>query len=156
MLRSFWAWTWRKFPNLYKEQGVDADIVGIVCSLLKPEKMFKSLYNYYCDGKIRYKTMMFPDLFYTLYEIETENKDRYLKTLQFKTKVFSHNNFNFGLFICENSYSNAAAEYLYNNYDFIDIVMILYPSSKKIGLRTKRNDINLGDIAKKYYSFGFS
>lgn len=153
LISDYDTWTWRKYPNLYKEETVSPDIVGIVCSLLRPEKMYKALYEYYCDGKIRYKTLMFPDLFYTLYDIEVENRERYLKSVHYKTKVFTHNRFSYGLVICENQYYNAVAEHLYNNYP-LDIIIMIYPTSKKIGLRTKRTDINLGDIAKKYYHGG--
>ena len=50
----------------------------------------------------------------------------------------------------ENDHANAACEYIYNNYDYIDIVIVLYPSSNKIGLRTKK-EINLGKLVKKYW-----
>lgn len=154
MISDYDTWTWRKHPELYNDSDVNADIVGIICSILRPEKMFKQLYEFYCGGKRKSKTLMFPDLFYTLYDIEVENRDRYLKSVHYKTRIYEHNGARFGMFISENVYSNAVAEYLYNTYDCIDLVMMIYPSSKKIGLRTKRNDINCGEIAKKYFNGG--
>lgn len=146
------TWTWRKYPGLWKTENFDADIIGIICSMLRPEKMFEHLLNHYLNYNSKDK--MFPDLFYTLYDIEVTNRDSYLNCIKYKTRIFEHNGFGFGMFISENNYSNAAAEFLYNEYACIDIVIIIYPASKQIGFRTKRTDIDLGAIAKKYFNGG--
>ena len=154
LISDYDTWVWKKYPSIYNFESVSADIASVVCSILKPEKMFQYMYDHYCDGLKKHQETMFPSLFYTLYDIEIVNRDRYLKSLHYNTKIFSHNGFNFAMFMCENSFVNAAAEYIYNTYEFVDMVIAIYPVTKKLSLRTNRPDIDLGNIAKTYYNGG--
>jgi oligoribonuclease NrnB/cAMP/cGMP phosphodiesterase (DHH superfamily) len=154
LISDYDTWIWKKYPSIYNFESVNADIASVICSILKPEKMFQYLYEHYCDGLKKHQETMFPDLFYTLYDIEIVNRERYLKSLHYSTKIFSHNGFNFAMFICENSFVNAASEYIYTNFEFVDIVIAIYPVTKKISLRSNRPDIDLSQIAKTYYNGG--
>ena len=66
-------------------------------------------------------------------------------------EVIPSENYKIAMFISQNNYSNSAAEYLYNTYDDIDIIMVMYMASNQIGLRTKKN-INLPKILKDYFT----
>lgn len=148
MISNYDTWMWRKYPSFY-EDGIEEDIVAVTCSMLRPDKMFEALLEHYSNDTNNGK--MFPDIFYTIYNIEVDKRNTYLRSLLYKARVIEHKKgVKIALFICENNYSNSAAEYIYNNYD-IDIVIPIYPASSKIGLRTKRDDLDLGKIARDVF-----
>lgn len=154
------TWMWRRYPKIYsdiyldklepKKYEYEADIVKIICSFLKPQRMFHELLEHvrtqFSDE------MSFPHLFHTIYDIDTENRNFYLKSFLYKVKVYEIHNYSIAMFISENNYDNAAAECLYNAG--IDLVVIIYPSSKRISFRTKRDDIDVGLMAKKSFGGG--
>lgn len=59
------------------------------------------------------------------------------------------------IFISPDVASNAASEAVYLDNDAVDIVLSISPAQRKLGFRcSQTKDINLGEIAKRYYNGG--
>lgn len=159
MISRYDTWTWRTHPYDWTKKYINMsdDIVAKVCSFMGAEECFKSLWAHwydYFDISKEMKTLV-PESFFSIYWSLKAEEERYIKTLPNKAHVVYNflNKYTIAIIISENIHGNAACEYIYNNYDFIDIVVVVYLSSGKLGLRTKRDDINLGEMVKSIYMF---
>ena len=142
------VWNWKNLPGNYgQDQGYDADITAIVCRVLGPELMLNTLI--YDEGEERY-----PNEWDIIYRAEKVSMNKYLKSVPNKTRVYSgHSGYNIALIIGENQFANAAAELIGSEYS-VDGVMMIFPSTNSVGLRTKRTNLDLSSHAKKYFNGG--
>lgn len=145
------VWNWRNEPGYYgQNDGYDADIVQIICNILGPSAMLDTLLHevWHEDWKNRY-----PDIWKVIYKSQIYSRDMYLRSISSKTRVYKQKGYKIAIFIGDGNHSNAGAEYINSNYS-VDAVMVLYPSTKSISLRTRRHDLDLSVHAKNYFYGG--
>jgi oligoribonuclease NrnB/cAMP/cGMP phosphodiesterase (DHH superfamily) len=140
------------------------DIIPKICSIIGPQKTFYALFDFIMefggckDFGLKH---LLPEWFYIVADDE-ESRKKYYSNLVEKVRVTNlssftceevipSENYKIAMFISQNNYINSADEYLYNTYDDIDIIMVMYMASNQIGLRTKKN-INLPKILKDYFT----
>ena len=141
------VWNWKNNSGYYgQDYGYDADIVQIVCSILGPSVMLDTLID-------DYDIELYPQIWDTIYQAQIDFRDRYLKSIPSKTKIYETHGYKIAMFIGENQYTNAGADFINSNYP-VDVVMSLFPSNNAISLRTKRDDMDVSDHAKKYFHGG--
>jgi oligoribonuclease NrnB/cAMP/cGMP phosphodiesterase (DHH superfamily) len=160
MISRYDTWTWRKYPYDWSEKyGFLCDeLIAQICKQIGPEQTFKDLLPYYMiddNGQVAATAeKAVPDHYYVLYDLYKRGLDQYLKTLNEKCRITEMNDLVFALIPFENNYANAACEYVYNNFDYVDVVAVIYLSSNKIGLRTGRDNIDLGQMASTWKQGG--
>lgn len=161
MISRYDTWTWRSHPIDWSKRypGMADDLIATVCSKIGPETCFKELLDFYSFDRDRRSVNatplhMVPDYFYTLYKNIEKERTRYINNIPIKTKVvdmsFDGCNYKVAVFPAENEYANAAAEYIYNNYTFVDFVAVLYPTTSSVSLRTSKPNINVAEIATNF------
>ena len=74
--------------------------------------------------------------------------------LEKKIKIVDLFKYTVAMIICENGYTNEAADYIGDNFKFVDMTIILYPAANRIGFRTKSNKIDVALFAEKYFNGG--
>lgn len=158
MISRYDTWNWRYFPYSWDECNITDDVVPQICQEMGAYNCYnaiKDMYKQDINGDvIATEDNMVPDYFLTLYDIHKRNEERYFKTLEVKCKVTIMHELVYAIIFCENNVSNAAAEYIYNTYDFVDVVVIVYMSSGQIGLRTCKPDIDVSELAKVWKGGG--
>ena len=142
------TWEWRHNPS----QTGNEDLVAAICSTLGPQKMFLELLDHVrSSGNLCATDRVFPEYFYMLYETNSLAKERAKEKVLSKTRLITTDDgYNVALFICGDTFGSACAEVLYNTYDELDIVGIIYPDISTLSLRTKKADIHVGMLAKNW------
>lgn len=157
MISRYDTWEWKNHPFKHPvpHYSISEDIIAVITKYLGVERTFKDLYNYYTPSPlVVYSGKIFPELFFTIYDIEKEREERSLSRLDNQVRIVELFKYTVAIFISTDEYSNACADYLNNTYPFVDMTMIIYPSSRRLGFRTKSNKINVGEFAKKYFNGG--
>ena len=166
MISRYDTWEWKEHPYDYTSNpkltdfhiNYQEDIFNEATRFLGTERAFCELYEHFNKFTkdivdLPLKVMPIPEIFLTIYNINKNKREKYLKELPEKTRIRldSSSNHIIASFVNENDFTNAASEYLYNLLDEIDYVEILYPSSNTVSYRTYKNTINLGLLAKNNY-----
>lgn len=153
MISRYDTWEWKNHPYDWSKEypGIREDIVAVNCKFMGPEECFKMLFKWYFYCGLANTEDIVPPVFKSIYNAVKKSEKNFMDVIPVKAHVAKLlEDYTAAFFPFENDHANAACEYIYNNYDYIDIVIVLYPSSNKIGLRTKK-DINLGELVKKYW-----
>lgn len=163
MISRYDTWEWKNHPYDYAENDSDLasisyseDIYSVVTKFMGPARAFHELYNHFYQYTrptvdLPFNPTPIPDIFKTIYDIEKDNIQRYLTNAIKNVKVYTKDGYNIACFINEGKYSNELSNYIYNNYN-VDYIEIYYPSSNTVGYRTKRDDIDLSELAKHNYA----
>lgn len=172
------TWMWRKDPgalinrliNLSMKKKIEVDHKRITADIFK--KVIdvigiKDAVDYTVDFIVKtyeesdtaqYKRQIIPEFFFDIMSVtsmmENHEVDRFLNS----NKLHIHDQFGYeyvmAVFFSENSFSNRICEEIYNKYDFVDIVCVIYPASGQVGFRTNRKDVNVGRFARRLFRGG--
>ena len=161
------TWAWMKQPNSYMME----DVVATATKAYGPDLVYKILYNYYtnefdekiekyvdCDGEFDDygNDICYPIKLRECYSVMTNLEDRYTSQeyIESKVRTYVDGEYQFATYISDNEHANAIATAIYNKYKEIDIVMILYPATRTISLRSNKSTVDLGRFAKRIYGGG--
>ena len=154
MISRYDTWTWKKYPYDWSEHypNMSDDLIATICHMIGADECYKQLAPLYkpnCVGEIKATfDHMVPEHFHTLYKTMKTKEDYAIKSAMKKVHVVKMSDGDtIALFPSENEHSNAIAEYVYSNYESIDIVVVLYVSSSKIGLRCREGHRDVSKIA---------
>ena len=168
MISRYDTWEWKNHPYNYigAYEGIKEDVTAVICGFMGPEKTFKELYDLYMSDdsstyiqsslkKTRPKIKkLYPDLFKTIYDIEKAKETRCLEKVYKKIRIVDLFKYTVAIVIADMGYTNAVADYINNQYQFVDMVIILYPTSNRLGFRTKSDKIDVAAFAEKYFNGG--
>lgn len=101
---------------------------------------------------------LIPDLFKNIERVNSMQEELTVKKFMESHKVHiidkPHSEYIYAYIINESQFSNRICEEVYKKYDFVDIVVVLYPNTKTLGFRTKKDDINLTRYVTRKYDGG--
>lgn len=176
------VWNWKKCPRprTYKitnlvstsaevcfegDESVNEDFVKCICGFMGPQTTYEILFKYYkqienveelnrIEKGFSEESFVAPIELLTVYNSIQKAISSSIERMKSKVKISKFNEYIVAIFIQEDPYFNELSDYLLTNYSWIDIVFTLYPASKRVGLRTKANDINVSRLAKRYFNGG--
>ena len=157
------TWMWKKnpLPNMYE------DTIALMTKLYGPEYVYTALHEYYVsdnkidlntteDVEVVYNRSVYPEKFRMNYDFIKEMESKYTSTkyIESNVKVFIDGEYQFASFICDHDYTNATADTIYTHYPEIDIVLILYPTTRTLSFRSNKTTVDLGRFAKRIFGGG--
>ena len=176
------VWNWKKCPRprTYKitnlvtasteicfegDENVAEDFVKCMCGFMGPKTTYEILFKYYkpienneeldrIEQGFSKESFVAPIELLTIYTSIQKAISSSIERMKSKVKISKFNEYIVAILIQEDPYFNELSDYLLSNHSWIDIVFTLYPASKRIGLRTKANDINVSRLAKRYFNGG--
>lgn len=159
MISRYDTWEWKNHPYKYEDaySEIQEDVVSIVSKIIGIERTFNELLSYYRNIPVFIndnQAKLYPDLFQIIYDVEEENKNKYLSTIHNKIRVIPTISENIGFFIGTGKYENYVLEFISERYDKIDTLIIIYPSSNTISARMLDKPANLGELLSKLFGGG--
>lgn len=144
------TWEWKRYPRgCFPPESLVSDI----CKLIGPDETVDMLLTHLQSISAPGSDTIYPQFFITLCNAIEIKKKNSIEHVENFVKITTEGEYIYASFIASSEFTNEIAEYVYENYD-VDIVRVLYPSSCKIGYRTKRDDINVGRLAQRLYGGG--
>ena len=143
------TWEWQHKPKMY-----DENFTSVLLTFISLEELYKQIAVNLVDYRTPYN-----DTHHILYDI-------YIKKIQDDLKYARNNmvvvnpgkipalaEYKIGIIMEPTYYSEVANTLCKENLD-IDIIVILFPSTRTISLRSIREDLNLGRICERIYKGG--
>lgn len=166
------TWEWKKVPEnrklvaKYNNKIVDDDYCAILQKFFGCEELYNRLY-YKLTNELMYsyfKNEMSdecPDaemglydsndllIYWQLKEKEKDSLSHFMNKVRYISYTAYGKDYSVLAFISNDDYSNFKADYLYNQYPSIDIVVMLFPASNTVSFRTNKPDIDVSTVAKR-------
>ena len=165
------TWAWKTFGKDIilgsTEDGIEIrdDIIQILCRFFSPQTLYQKLnstmneYNFENDPQnlcldIHDIYKWLPSYMKIIYGTIKEKESESLKNIISRAKIreirlMDGSIYKTAMIISTDDFSNAQAEYLYNQSDEIDISCVIYPSTNSISYRTKKPNIDVSALAKQ-------
>lgn len=138
LVRQYDTWEWKEKGNIKaKELNMLLYIYG--------RDYFMETVKQNLANTLQYE---FSDLDKKLLEIEYKKIRHYVEAKEERMSIVDFAGYRTAVIFAE-QYIGDLTEYILNKYEDIDILMVIQPD-KAISLRTRREDINLGEIAQYY------
>lgn len=165
------TWMWKKNPLAIMYE----DTIALMTKLYGPEYVYTTLHDYYIsdieaylndvytenlddtgDIEVIFNRSVYPKKFRMYYDFIKEMESKYTSTkyIESNVKVFIDGEYQFASFICDHDYTNATADTIYTHYPEIDIVLILYPTTRTLSFRSNKTTVDLGRFAKRIFGGG--
>ena len=138
------TWEWKNRPKNYEEEytSILIDLLG-----------FEEVLNLYTKN-ISNGNKAITDNELKLIDGYIIKRNKTLEKLLDHTVYTDYNEYRIALFIASKEYMNNEHEIIYNNNDDVDITVGLTPELRKISFRTKKDDVNVGRLAKRVFNGG--
>lgn len=146
-------WEWKNHP-FERTEEYSEDIVSVYTKFVGVRDTFNELLDYFNTNRLfEEKSEPYPESFKWIYYIQKRKEKETCERapMYAKNNVFEFNGtmLNAAYYICNNEHSNAVADYINTNFPEIDLTIILYPESRKVGFRSKKEHVNCSLIAKE-------
>ena len=138
------TWEWKNRPKEYTEE-----YTTILINLLGFEETLDIYTKNISNGN---KAISEHELKLINGYINKRNKE--LEKLLVRTVYTDYNEYRIALFIVTEEYHNNEHELIYNSNDDVDITVGIIPKTRHLSFRTKKDDINVGRLAKRLFNGG--
>lgn len=151
------TWNWKNMPE--NTDGIE-EYYALVCKAMGPKALFNDIMNAIelassdISRHITNTGHLLSESSLNIVNINIQNRKYVLEKVPSFIKLTTNNDYIVAMFIHNSDYDNAICEKIYNSLDFVDYVEVIYPSNRAIGLRTKKETVDVSRITKRLYNGG--
>ncbi len=138
------TWEWKNRPKNYEEEytSILIDLLG-----------FEEVLNLYTKN-ISNGNKAITDNELKLIDGYIIKRNKALEKLLDHVVYTDYNEYHIALFIASKEYMNNEHELIYNSNDDVDITVGIIPKTRHLSFRTKKDDVNVGRLAKRLFNGG--